>query len=98
MADLPQILAGPILRRCTETMVTVWLATRDDLKDGLELALYDASNVKAPKPIDVTTDHQVVRAGAKLFIHLMVARPKATAGRRRRPSRAASSWATRSSS
>ena len=78
-------------------MVTVWLPTRDDLKDGLELALYDASNVKAPKPIDVTTDHQVVRAGAKLFIHLMVARPGH--GRaERRPSRAASSWATRSSS
>lgn len=80
MADLPQILAGPILRRCTETMVTVWLATSIDIKDALELALYDASNVKAPKPIDVGTDHQVVKAGARLFIHLLVARPKATSG------------------
>jgi hypothetical protein len=77
VADLPQILAGPILRRCTESMITVWLATSIDLKDGLEIALYDASNSKALKAIDATTDHQVVKAGAKLFIHLMVARPKA---------------------
>jgi hypothetical protein len=80
VADLPQILAGPILRRCTEAMVTVWLATSVDLKDGLELVLYDASNVKAPKSIDVTSDHQVVKAGANLFLHLVVARPKAASG------------------
>src|SRR5690242_10369895 len=80
MAALPKVLAGPILRRCTETMVTVWLATSVDLQPGLELALYDASNVREPKAIDVTTEHQVVQAGANLFVHLIAARPKATSG------------------
>src|SRR5262245_25961788 len=62
-------------------MVTVWLATSVDFADGFELDLYDASNMKAPKQIDVNTDHHVVKARAKLYIHRRIARPKALTGR-----------------
>jgi hypothetical protein len=63
-------------------MVTVWLASSIDFNDGLELALYDVNNVKAFKMIDVTTEHQWVKAGAKLFIHLLIARPRPASGPR----------------
>jgi hypothetical protein len=66
-------------------MVTVWVATSVYMKDGLELVLYDASNVKAPKSIAATSEHQVVKAGASLFLHLVVARPKAAAGEKATP-------------
>lgn len=78
MAVFPKVLGGPILRRCTETMVTVWLATSVPLRDGLELDVYDAANAKAPKRLDVGSEHQVVRVGDSLFVHLTIARPKRT--------------------
>jgi hypothetical protein len=83
MADLPEVLAGPILRRCTKSMVAVWIATSFDVSGGMELDIYDSSNSKAEKLIGTSSEHRFVRVGSKLFVSLVVARPAPAAGQQK---------------
>jgi hypothetical protein len=83
MANLPDILAGPILRRCTKNMVAVWIATSFDIAGGMELDIYDSSNAKAEKLIATTSEHRFVKVGSKLFVSLVVARPAPPAGQQK---------------
>ncbi len=72
---LPQVLSGPILRRCSVDMATVWLATNANLDDETTLAVYDCSGTD-PRLIPTTTEKKTVHVGANLFVHLLIARPQ----------------------
>ena len=74
MADLPRILCGPILRRCDEKLVTIWLATSFELSATAAVRILDCSG---GKPIDLgaTSEKQSVRVGKNLYVNLFLARP-----------------------
>jgi hypothetical protein len=74
MADFPPlVLAGPILRRCDTSMVTVWIATSEDLPRDATLAVFDYSK-SVSKTLDTSVDRTTITVGERLFIHLFIAR------------------------
>jgi hypothetical protein len=73
----PEIVCGPIVRRCSADMITVWIATSIDVGAGGALAIYDVGKAGTEVLLGSVTEHRSVRVGVNLFINLLIARPAA---------------------
>ena len=75
--ELPQLLAGPILRRTTTAGVSVWIATSEDVRPAL--TVYALNDVPSgfDRGEDLGLDVQATshRLGKRLWVHLVEARP-----------------------
>lgn len=72
--DLPELLAGPVLRRSSTKSVTVWLATSRRQPDLL-FQIYDWKSGKMiSDPARQKTDE--LKVGQNLFVYLLRAKPK----------------------
>ncbi|MDP8927990.1 MAG: alkaline phosphatase D family protein [Actinomycetota bacterium] len=71
MRKLPEVLAGPIVRRSTVDEVNVWLATSVPLLHP-ELRLYDPDGYQS-LPAHLST--RTVRMGLQLYVHMCSAVP-----------------------
>ncbi|WP_445261825.1 alkaline phosphatase family protein [Pseudomonas sp. EA_35y_Pfl2_R5] len=68
-ADLPLVLAGPLLRRMESQRLVLWLVGSRSLALTLQLSHGDAS---APQRLSLTGDScQVIQIGEQAFIHLI---------------------------
>ncbi|WP_223302804.1 alkaline phosphatase D family protein [Halotalea alkalilenta] len=75
---LPDVLAGPILRRLTDTHIALWLATSRSLELHLELYT-DADALLTDYPLDAG-ERSELRLGEHLYLQLIeVALPEALA-------------------
>lgn len=74
MSALPDVLAGPIVRRTTPDRVVVWIAATTFL-DPPHLALYDGGAADAAR-IACDAEYYPVMLGAKLVVYLLMARPR----------------------
>ena len=74
----PPVLAGPILRRCDTSIVTVWLATSRKLGDDVQLSVFERTNPQSiiAKPLDATFERKTVKVGKWLYVHLFIARAR----------------------
>lgn len=64
---LPRLLAGPALRNCTPSRLTIWLAASERLP---KLRVVLTAHPGTPVPAQTTT--VVIDVGARLFIHLLL--------------------------
>jgi hypothetical protein len=71
MSNLPTLLAGPILRRCSVKEVTIWLAASKHIS-RLGLTIRDRST---KRPIPLRADVTTIPAAVNLWVHLLRARP-----------------------
>lgn len=69
-SSLPLVLAGPILRRCDENQVVIWVATSKEVQ--LEAEIINPRMIGNLAQFEI----QRVKLGQKLFVHLMKATPK----------------------
>lgn len=86
---LPQILAGPILRRATTQAVTVWLACSEWLAFNLTIYDHNGNIIGSSIPLDKATSQADILAepqqsfaplGDKLCLTLLTASPYALEG------------------
>ncbi len=70
-ADLPEILAGPILRRASAERLVLWLVTRSECRVGLELHLSAERGEGGPPDIVVepVESARLLRIGQYAWVH-----------------------------
>ena len=73
---LPEVLAGPILRRVDRRQVVVWLATSVERRIDVEVFRVDGRKLEALAAATARS----VRIGERLWVHLAVVRPRAAVG------------------
>jgi len=78
LAQLPLVLAGPLLRRTTATEVTVWLALKEARKATLTVREVDASGA-ATGPARATGTRNAVAVGSSLHVVAVTATTPAAA-------------------
>lgn len=71
VADLPLILAGPILRRASADRLVVWLVTSRRLQPGLALYVDDTGQESDADPmvVDPSPAADALRIGEHAFVH-----------------------------
>ena len=75
---LPEVLAGPILRRCDPNRVLVWMATSAPFQFKLEVSEVVASRsgpTLGPIPLSKRTESMSVQLGRNLYVHIVGAFP-----------------------
>jgi hypothetical protein len=77
--SLPLLLAGPILRRVEPTLVSVWVALRDECNVRLKVWEGRAESGR-PTPLAQSPDTPTLRAGAQLHLAEVTVKLPATAG------------------
>lgn len=71
MAQLPLILAGPILRHCTEQQFTLWLMSSSAVDIRLQLFENQAPEAFAEFDFSNVAGHNCVRVGESAYVHLI---------------------------
>lgn len=66
--DLPNIIAGPILRRVTKNEICIWIATRKDCLGGIKIMNGDGGSFVINRP----ADQHLHRLGEKLWAGCIV--------------------------
>ncbi|RIW32290.1 hypothetical protein D3H55_13520 [Bacillus salacetis] len=75
---LPTLLGGPIIRRADTHQVTIWLATSQPLE--IKGKVFKVTNGRETETneyemLDSYTKTDTIRAGSRLFIHLLSISP-----------------------
>lgn len=71
-AQLPLVLAGPILRKSSPDQVTLWFATSRPCQPSLLLQAGDNEEIR----YDATEGYHCLTAGEHLYIHLLTVHPE----------------------
>ncbi|MDY6949442.1 MAG: alkaline phosphatase D family protein [Pseudomonadota bacterium] len=76
MADLPLVLAGPIVRRCDRTYICFWICTSRDIRftAELEYLLRQADTPAKWRKLEATVRQHTLRIAEQLFVSNLVAR------------------------
>jgi len=75
--DFPLILSGPIVRRADTKQITIWLATSSGCRITANFYKITMDNRYYNYDLlTIDTNHQAIRMGKNLFIHLVTVSPK----------------------